>query len=101
VSRTGEDVPLRLIGGGARGRTWVETVRRLSGRPVALPRTTELVAVGAAALAAGAVTGEDPVAVATAWGSGTGEALPPVERDRATWDRIAAALPALGSLGSR
>ncbi|MER7110384.1 xylulokinase [Streptomyces sp. NPDC000229] len=101
LPRTGEDVALRLIGGGARGRTWVETVRRLSGRPVVLPRTAELVAVGAAALAAGAVTGEDPVAVATAWGGGEGRTLPPVERDRAAWDRIAAALPALGSLGSR
>ncbi|MEU1097420.1 xylulokinase, partial [Streptomyces sp. NPDC005877] len=44
--------PLRLIGGGARGRTWVETVRRLSGRPLLVPRATELVALGAAALAA-------------------------------------------------
>ncbi|NED14987.1 FGGY-family carbohydrate kinase, partial [Streptomyces sp. SID9124] len=26
--------PLRLIGGGAQGRVWVEAVRRLSGRPV-------------------------------------------------------------------
>ncbi|OKJ96980.1 xylulose kinase [Streptomyces sp. CB03234] len=93
--------PLRLIGGGARGRTWVETVRRLSGRPVVLPRTAELVALGAAALAKGAATGEDPVGVAAAWGSGEGETLPPVERDRATWDRIAAALPALTSLGTR
>ncbi|RST14300.1 xylulokinase [Streptomyces sp. WAC05374] len=99
LPRTGEDVPLRLIGGGARGRTWVETVRRLSGRPVVLPRATELVALGAAALAAGATTGEDPVAVATNWGGGTGETLPPVARDRAAWDRIAAALPAAGALG--
>ncbi|PWS44500.1 xylulokinase, partial [Streptomyces sp. ZEA17I] len=29
--------PLRLIGGGAQGRAWVETVRRLSGRPLVLP----------------------------------------------------------------
>ncbi|MFF8291717.1 xylulokinase [Streptomyces sp. NPDC016309] len=97
----GADVPLRLIGGGARGRTWVETVRRLSGRPVVLPRAPEPVALGAAALAAGAATGEDPVAVASAWGGGAGEALPAVERDRATWDRIAAALPAAGALGAR
>ncbi|MGA4959718.1 xylulokinase [Streptomyces lavendulocolor] len=94
------DVPLRLIGGGARGRTWVETVRRLSGRPVVLPRTAELVALGAAALAAGAATGEDPVAVATGWGGGAGVTLPAVARDRAAWDRIAAVLPAFGSLGT-
>lgn len=86
------DAPLRLVGGGARGRMWVETVRRLSGRAVVLPRTTELVAVGAAALAASAATGEDPVAVATAWGAGEGETLPPVARDLAAWERIAGVL---------
>ncbi|MFV0130681.1 xylulokinase [Streptomyces sp. HMX112] len=90
--------PLRLIGGGARGRTWVETVRRLSGRPLVLPRATELVALGAAALAVGAATGDDPVAVATVWRTGEGETLAPVERDRAAWDRIAAVLPAVASL---
>ncbi|MEU4276787.1 xylulokinase [Streptomyces tanashiensis] len=88
------DRPLRLIGGGARGRTWTETVRRLSGRPVVVPAADELVALGAAALAAGAVTGADPVALATAWGTGTGALLPPVPRDEETWDRIAAVLAA-------
>ncbi|MET9804177.1 xylulokinase [Streptomyces sp. NPDC006368] len=95
------DAPLRVIGGGARGRTWVETVRRLSGRAVVLPRTTELVALGAAALAAGAVTGDDPVALATAWRTGEGATLPPVERDHGTWDRIAAVLDTYISLGTR
>ncbi|MFJ6699274.1 xylulokinase [Streptomyces sp. NPDC091272] len=80
--------PLRLIGGGAKGRTWVETVRRLSGRPVLLPAATELVALGAAALAAGAVTEADPVAVATSWGAAEAVELPPVERDLAAWNRI-------------
>ncbi|MFF8386755.1 xylulokinase [Streptomyces kanasensis] len=101
----GGDAPLRLVGGGARGRAWVETVRRLSGRPVVLPRTTELVAVGAAALAAGAATGDDPVAVATAWGTGGGETLPPVAPDRDTLDRIASVLdratPLLTTQGHR
>ncbi|MGI5483666.1 xylulokinase [Streptomyces lavendofoliae] len=101
LPRVSGDVPLRLIGGGARGRTWVETVRRLSGRPVVLPRTAELVALGAAALAAGAASGEDAVAVAAAWGGGEGETLPPLERDRAAWDRIAAVLPAFDSLERR
>ncbi|MFC9594083.1 xylulokinase [Streptomyces sp. NPDC056944] len=88
------DRPLRLIGGGARGRAWTETVRRLSGRPLVVPAAEELVALGAAALAAGAVTGADPVALATTWGTGTGELLPPVPRDEETWDRIAAVLAA-------
>ncbi|MCX2182820.1 xylulokinase [Streptomyces sp. SKN60] len=82
------DRPLRLVGGGARGRAWTETVRRLSGRPVVVPAATELVALGAAALAAAAATGADPVALAREWGTGEGETLPPVPRDTATWERI-------------
>ncbi|MFJ5075127.1 FGGY family carbohydrate kinase [Streptomyces sp. NPDC088553] len=88
------DRPLRLIGGGARGRAWTETVRRLSGRPLVVPAAEELVALGAAALAAGAVTGTDPVALTTAWGTGTGEVLPAVGRDEETWNRIAGVLSA-------
>jgi xylulokinase len=80
--------PLTLIGGGARGRFWVDTVRRLSGRAVLIPRSEELVALGAAALAAGAASGRDPVAVATAWGTGRGRELPAVPRDEAAWQRI-------------
>ncbi|MEU3745554.1 MULTISPECIES: xylulokinase [Streptomyces] len=88
------DRPLRLIGGGARGRTWTDTVRRLSGRPLVVPAAEELVALGAAALAGGAVTGEDPVALAHAWGTGAGELLPPLARSAETWDRIAGVLTA-------
>ncbi|MFC9699197.1 FGGY family carbohydrate kinase [Streptomyces sp. NPDC056943] len=88
------DRPLRLIGGGARGKAWTDTVRRLSGRPLVVPAAGELVALGAAALAAGAVTGEDPVALATAWGTGAGEVLPPLARDTETWDRISGVLTA-------
>ncbi|KOG08257.1 MULTISPECIES: FGGY family carbohydrate kinase [Streptomyces] len=88
------DRPLRLIGGGARGRAWTDTVRRLSGRPLVVPAADELVALGAAALALGAVTGTDPVAVAAAWGTGDGEVLPPLTRDDATWQRIDAVLTA-------
>ncbi|MFI9119802.1 xylulokinase [Streptomyces bikiniensis] len=88
------DRPLRLIGGGARGRFWTDTVRRLSGRPLVVPAAGELVALGAAALAAGAVTGSDPVALAAAWGAGAGECLPPLPRDEETWNRIAGVLSA-------
>ncbi|WP_405997585.1 xylulokinase [Streptomyces sp. NBC_00829] len=84
--------PLRLVGGGAKGRHWVETVRRLSGRPLLIPGSGELVALGAAALAAGATTGEDPVALAGGWqGEGAVE-LPPVERDMETWERVSGVL---------
>ncbi|MDV5149677.1 FGGY family carbohydrate kinase [Streptomyces sp. SBC-4] len=86
------DRPLRLIGGGARGRVWTDTVRRLSGRPLVVPEAEELVALGAAALAGGAVTGDDPVDLATAWGTGEGALLPPLPRATETWDRIAGVL---------
>ncbi|MEV6397670.1 xylulokinase [Streptomyces sp. NPDC051907] len=84
--------PLRLVGGGARGRHWVETVRRLSGRPVLIPESGELVALGAAALAAGAATGEDPVALAGGWQCGRGRELDAVQRDMETWERVSGVL---------
>ncbi|MEU2128089.1 xylulokinase [Streptomyces sp. NPDC018352] len=84
--------PLRLIGGGARGRAWVQTVRRLSGRPVIVPGSDEHVALGAAALAAAAATGADPVAIAAGWDTGEDVRLPSVQRDSATWERVGSVL---------
>ncbi|RII14600.1 Xylulose kinase [Streptomyces sp. YIM 130001] len=86
------DRPLRLVGGGARGRTWLETVRRLSGRPVILPESGELVALGAAALALGAATGEEPVAAAAGWATAQGPLLPALPRDDETWERLGTVL---------
>ncbi|MGW3138283.1 xylulokinase [Streptomyces sp. NPDC001139] len=85
-------VPLLLIGGGARGRAWQETVRRLSGRAVQVPEAKELVALGAAAQAAGLLTGEDPAAVARRWNTAAGPVLDAVERDDETLERIAGVL---------
>ncbi|MFI7400564.1 xylulokinase [Streptomyces sp. NPDC049541] len=85
-------VPLLLIGGGARGTAWQQTVRRLSGRPVQVPQAKELVALGAAAQAAGLLTGEDPAAVARRWNTAAGPVLEAVERDEATLARIAGVL---------
>ncbi|MFF2503140.1 xylulokinase [Streptomyces sp. NPDC058067] len=85
-------VPLLLIGGGARGGAWQRTVRRLSGRAVQVPEARELVALGAAAQAAGLLTGEDPAAVARRWGTARGPVLEPVERDAATLARISGVL---------
>ncbi|WP_399082822.1 xylulokinase [Streptomyces sp. BBFR2] len=86
------DAPLLLIGGGARGRAWRETVRRLSGRPVEVPEARELVALGAAAQAAGLLLDEDPAAVARRWGTARGTTYAPYERDTATWERLTATL---------
>ncbi|MEU0688866.1 xylulokinase [Streptomyces uncialis] len=86
------DAPLMLIGGGARGSAWQQTIRRLSGRPVQLPRADELVALGAAAQAAGVLTGEDPSAVARRWGTSRGPVLDPAVRDDETLERISGVL---------
>ncbi|MFC8937370.1 xylulokinase [Streptomyces griseoincarnatus] len=84
--------PLLLIGGGARGSAWQQTVRRLSGRPVQVPEAKELVALGAAAQAAGLLTGEDPAVVARRWGTAEGPVLDAVERDEETLSRLAGVL---------
>ncbi|MGW8741919.1 xylulokinase [Streptomyces sp. WAC 04229] len=84
--------PLLLIGGGARGGAWQETVRRLSGRPVQIPEAKELVALGAAAQAAGLLTGEDAAAVARRWNTAAGPVLDAVQRDEATLARITGVL---------
>ncbi|MEU6573510.1 xylulokinase [Streptomyces sp. NPDC046805] len=92
--------PLLLIGGGARGAAWQQTVRRLSGRPVQVPEAQELVALGAAAQAAGLLTGESPAAVARRWNTAAGPVLEAMERDEAALARIAGvisdAAPLLG-----
>lgn len=92
VDGTGSDEPLLLIGGGARGTAWRETVRRLSGRAVRIPVAEELVALGAAAQAAGLLTGETPQAVARRWDTTAGPSYDPVPRDDAARDRLATAL---------
>lgn len=84
--------PLLLIGGGARGKAWQDTVRRLSGRPVQVPEASELVALGAAAQAAALLTGEDPAAVARRWDTARGPVLDAVERDEETLERISSVL---------
>ncbi|NEB96582.1 xylulokinase, partial [Streptomyces anulatus] len=62
-------------------------------RPLVVPGSGELVALGAAALAASAAGGGDPVALATAWQrSATDRQVSPVERDMETWERVTSVL---------
>jgi len=75
------DTPILLIGGGARGIAWQNTVRRLSGRPVQIPVAEEVVALGAAAQAAGLLTGESADEVARRWRTDAGPVLEPLPRD--------------------
>ncbi len=74
-------LPLMLVGGGARGRTWRSVVSRLTGRPVLVPEAGELVALGAAVQATAILRGEGPAEIAARWGSARGERLEPVPVD--------------------
>ena len=73
--------PIVLIGGGARGTAWQDAVRRLSGRPVRVPTGADLGARGAAAQAAAALLGTDPIAVQDAWHAPETIELAPVPVD--------------------
>lgn len=86
------DAPLILIGGGAQGTAWRDTVARLSGRPLLIPANTELVALGAAAQATALLTGERPAEPAHRWRTTEGTYAEPVPRDDAARERMAAAL---------
>ncbi len=81
--------PLLLLGGGARGPVWRETVRRLSGRPVLLPGLLEPVAYGAAVQAGAAVTGRAVGELARDWGGRKGKLLDAEPRDDAVLGEIA------------
>jgi xylulokinase len=84
-----ETAPILLLGGGARGRAWQETVRRLSGRPVLVVEQPELVAYGAAIQAASLLSGSSFSEVARAWGTRNGQLLERARRDTTTLTRIA------------
>ncbi|MCX4553408.1 MULTISPECIES: xylulokinase [unclassified Streptomyces] len=89
---------LLLIGGGAQGTAWRETVRRLSGRSVRVPDAKELVALGAAAQAAGVLLGEDPAEVARRWDTARGPVFAPLAVDEAALHRIGSTLSEAGPL---
>jgi xylulokinase len=95
--QTSSDEPLLLIGGGARGPAWLETVRRLSGRAVRVPEAAELVALGAAVQATTLLTGEAPSTIAHRWRTAGGPLHHPLPRDTAALSRLAAALPLAGA----
>jgi xylulokinase len=89
--------PLILVGGGARGDVWCAVVGRLSGRPLLVPAAEELVAVGAAVQATSVLEGEDPIAIATRWGTSSGRLIEPVAADIDRVARIAAVRDSLAA----
>jgi xylulokinase len=96
------DAPIVLIGGGARGRAWQDTVRRLSGRAVRVPTETDLGARGAAIQAAAALAGTDPVSVQAGWQAPETIELDPLPVDEAVLARYrrvrAGVIDTVGSL---
>jgi len=95
------DAPVVLIGGGARGRVWQQTVARLAGRAVVVPEAEELVALGAAAQAAAVLSGESADELARRWDTRRGPVVePPALADLETLERIRGVREAaLGLLG--
>ncbi|HKJ55755.1 MAG TPA: xylulokinase [Nitriliruptoraceae bacterium] len=89
--------PLTVVGGGAKGSAWRRALGVLTGRPLRIPAVEELVARGAAAQAAGLLTGEGPYEVARRWGTG-GTTIPPLDKDAAARQRIDAVVAALEPL---
>jgi xylulokinase len=82
------DAPVILIGGGAKGAAWQNTISRLSGRELLVPDAAELVALGAAAQAAAALTGEPAPEVARRWNTRRGRRFKPRPADTAALDKI-------------
>ena len=82
--------PIILVGGGARGRTWRDVVRRLSGRPVRIPHAEELVALGAAVQATAIWRNETPATVARRWRTDAGTLMDALPRDDERLARIKA-----------
>jgi xylulokinase len=85
------DAPLILIGGGARSPTWRRVVGELSGRQLQVPEAEELVALGAAAQATAALTGETADEVARRWDTRRGLVIDPLDRDTEAIERIRSA----------
>lgn len=75
------EAALVLIGGGAKSETWRHVVQRLSGRAISIPKSTELVAIGAAVQAAATLGGLDPRQVAAHWHTSGGTLIEPMPRD--------------------
>jgi xylulokinase len=95
------DASIVLIGGGARGRAWQESVLRLSGRAVRVPTETDLGARGAAVQAAAALLDSDPVSIQGRWRAPETIELEPVPVDEAVLSRYRSVRDAvMGTVGT-
>jgi xylulokinase len=92
--------PIVLVGGGSQGAAWRRVIGDLSGRMIAVPENTELVAIGAAAQAASVLTGTPPEVVARQWDTSAGVRLDAVTRDDAALARMRSVIQATAALNS-
>lgn len=95
------DAQIILTGGGARGKVWQDTIARLSGRELLIPRSDELVAWGAAAQAAGVLRGEAAIDVARSWHLAEGTRVAARSPDHKAIRRIANIREAAHELNAR
>lgn len=92
------DASILLIGGGSQGAIWRQTLQRLAGRSILVPRQQELVAWGAAAQAAALIEPVSAIDVARRWDVRAGDLLPAREPDLAQLQHIARVRDAAGAL---
>ena len=83
-----EDSPIILVGGGAKGKIWQDTVSRLSGRNIIIPKSEELVAYGAASQAAGVLNNENAIDISSRWNVSDGEKVYSNGKDIKSIERI-------------
>lgn len=94
------DAAVTVVGGGARGETWLRVISELSGREVAVPETDELVALGAATQAVAVAQGEDFAAITDRWGIHAHRRFPAQVPDNARLEHLRAVRAELQSLNS-
>ena len=80
--------PILLVGGGAKGKIWQDTIVRFSGRDILIPKSDELVAYGAASQAAGILNNENAIDISTRWNISDGERISSTEKDIKSLERI-------------
>ena len=78
---------IRIAGGGARSRLWLQILADVLGRPVRPALNPDASACGAAALAMAAATGRDLAALAADWAQ-TGRLVEPVAAHAAVYERL-------------
>lgn len=94
------DAAVTVVGGGARGETWLRVISELSGRAVAVPEIRELVAIGAATQAVAVSQGQDFTAVTDRWGLRSHRSVAARDPDSGRLEQLRAVRAELQSLNA-